>query len=143
MYLRYCCAAAIAALGMGGCAQQPLKNDAAWPPPRPLGKELAVYRPPATFSASDPVTLPAPPKPEGAITLRQTLTLALQHHPQLHAYAWEVRAAEARVLQAGLRPNPELEAEFENFAGNKEFSGAQSLETTLSLAQTFPLGGDI
>jgi cobalt-zinc-cadmium efflux system outer membrane protein len=84
-----------------------------------------------------------PPQPTGTITLRQVLALALAHHPELHAYAWEVRAAEARVLQAGLRPNPELEAEFENFAGSKDFSGTQALETTLSLAQTFPLGGDI
>jgi cobalt-zinc-cadmium efflux system outer membrane protein len=95
------------------------------------------------LSAPEPLDISTPPKPKGAITLRQTLALALEYHPGLHAYAWEVRAAEARVLQAGLRPNPELEAEFENFAGNKAFSGAQSLETTLSLAQTFPLGGDI
>jgi cobalt-zinc-cadmium efflux system outer membrane protein len=143
MYLRYCCAAAIAALGMGGCAQQPYNDDAAWPPPRPLGKDLEVFRPPAKLSETVPVEIPVPPKPTGAITLRRALALALAHHPGLHGFAWEVRAAEARVLQAGLRPNPELEMEFENFAGSRNFSGTQSLETTLSLAQTFPLGGDI
>ncbi len=143
MYLRYCCAAAVAVLGVGGCAQQPYSDDAAWPPPRPLGKELAVSRPPSNLSEMEPAVVPVPPKPTGAITLRQALALALEHHPGLRAFAWEVRAAEARELQAGLGPNPELEMEFANFAGSRHFSGTRSLETTLSLAQTFPLGGDI
>ena len=60
MYLRYCCAAAIATLGLGGCAQQPYNDDAAWPPPRPLGKELEVFRPPAKLSEMEPVEIPAP-----------------------------------------------------------------------------------
>ena len=143
MYLRYCYAAAIAALGMSGCAQQPVVGDMAWPPALPLGQELGVNRPPPVNEAATGDERPRPPQPTGAITLRQALALALEHHPELNAYAWEVRAAEARVLQAGLRPNPELEAEFGNFAGSKDFSGTRSLETTLSLAQTFPLGGDI
>ena len=143
MYLRYCCAAAVAALGLGGCAQQPIAEDIAWPPALPLGQGLKVHRPPPVYDATAGDERPQPPRPTGAISLRQALALALEHHPELHAYAWEVGAAEARVLQAGLRPNPELEAEFENFGGSKDFSGTQSLETTLSLAQTFPLGGDI
>lgn len=143
MYLRYCCAAAVAALGLGGCAQQPIAKDIAWPPTLPLGQGLEVHRPPPVYDATAGDERPQPPRPTGPITLRQALALALEHHPELHAYVWEVRAAEARVLQAGLRPNPELEAEFENFAGSKDFSGTQSLESTLSLAQTFPLGGDV
>jgi cobalt-zinc-cadmium efflux system outer membrane protein len=71
------------------------------------------------------------------------LALAVAHHPTLRGYGWEVRAAEARALQASLRPNPELEVEFENFGGDGEFSGTGSMETTISLAQTFSLGGDI
>jgi len=71
------------------------------------------------------------------------MALALAHHPDLQAFAWEVREAGARALQAGLGPNPELEVEFENFAGGGDRAGTRSLETTLSLARTFPLGGDI
>jgi len=143
MYPRCCCAAAVAALGLGGCAQQPVAEDIAWPPALPLGQGLEVHRPPPVSDAMASDERAQPPRPTGAITLRQALAFALEHHPELHAYAWEVRAAEARLLQAGLWPNPELEAEFENFAGSKDFSGTGSLETTLSLAQTFPLGGDI
>ena len=53
MYLRYCCAAAVAALGLGGCAQQPVYDDVAWPPALPLGQGLEVYRPPPKYNATD------------------------------------------------------------------------------------------
>jgi cobalt-zinc-cadmium efflux system outer membrane protein len=141
MYLRYCCTLAITLLGVGGCAQQP-PSDAAWPPPLPLGDALETHRPPRAPEAAAQQSQ-VPPNPAGTLTLRQALALAVVHNPELSAFAWEVRAAEARVLQAGVMPNPELEAHFENFAGDDSFSGTQSLESTISLAQTFPLGGDI
>ena len=81
--------------------------------------------------------------PTGALALREAMALALMRSPGLRAYGWDVRRAEALALQAGLWPNPELDVEFENFAGSDAFSGTDSLETTVSLAQTFPLGGDI
>jgi cobalt-zinc-cadmium efflux system outer membrane protein len=142
IYLNCWGALTLAMLGLGGCAQQPF-NEGAWPAPRPLGEASEVYRPPRLPEAPAGIAHQLPPRPTGALTLRQALALAVAHNPALHAFGWEVRAAEARVLQAGLRPNPELEAEFENFAGDKSFSGTQSLETTISLAQTFPLGGDM
>lgn len=53
-------------------------------------------------------------EPSGAITLQQTIHAALQASPRLAVFDWELRAADARVLQAGLRPNPELSLEIEN-----------------------------
>ncbi len=53
-----------------------------------------------------------PPTP-GSLTLRQAVTLALEKNPGLAAFSWDIRAAEARKLQAGLRPNPELSLEIE------------------------------
>ncbi len=46
-------------------------------------------------------------------------------------------------MQAARWPNPELDLEVENIAGSGSFSGVDSAETTVSLAQTLPLGGDI
>ena len=63
------------------------------------------------------------------------------YSPELAAFAWDVRAAEARELQAGLLPNPELEAEVENFGGNNELQGFKSAETTVQISQMFELGG--
>jgi cobalt-zinc-cadmium efflux system outer membrane protein len=73
--------------------------------------------------------------------LRQALALALLQNPELRAFAWDVRAAEARTLQAGLRPNPELGLEVENIAGTGVLQGGQSAETTLRLNQVIELGG--
>lgn len=74
------------------------------------------------------------------VTLAGAIDLALQRNPALLASRYELTAAQARVVQAGLRPNPELSLELENFAGRGELSGVQSLETTLSLSQVIELG---
>lgn len=53
----------------------------------------------------------------------------------------EADAAQARIDQARLRPNPELSFEAENFAGSGPFSGLRSTEYTLTIGQQFELGG--
>ena len=82
-----------------------------------------------------------PEDPTGVLTLRQALALALLRNPELAATAWEVRAGEARMLQAGLLPNPEVGVEVENFAGSGEFRGFDAAETTIALGQLIELGG--
>ena len=80
-------------------------------------------------------------EPVGDVTLDQSLALALLGNPELAAFSWEVRAADARALQAGLRPNPELEFEIEEFGGTGEKSGAGSAVTTFGVAIPFERGG--
>ena len=75
------------------------------------------------------------------ITLAEALARALERHPDLRPYDPARRALEAERLQAGLRPNPELSAELENFAGSGAVRGARSLETTLALSQLVELAG--
>nr|WP_167954243.1 TolC family protein [Sphingomonas jejuensis] len=52
-----------------------------------------------------------------------------------------VAAAEARARQAGVRPNPSLSLEVENFAGTSPYTGLDAHETTLVVGQTLELGG--
>ena len=75
-----------------------------------------------------------------ALTLAEALQNTLENSPQLAVYPYEQRAAEARALQAGLRPNPELEMEVENVAGSGDYSGTQNAEYTLTLSQVIELG---
>jgi cobalt-zinc-cadmium efflux system outer membrane protein len=75
------------------------------------------------------------------VTLRDALARALEHSPDLASYAWEIRAREARTLQAGLLPNPTLSAEVENIGGSGPKDGIESAETTLTLSQLVELGG--
>lgn len=74
------------------------------------------------------------------VTLAGAIDLALKRNPGLVASRYELTASQARAVQAGLRPNPELLLELENFAGRGQMSGVRSLETTLSLSQVIELG---
>jgi cobalt-zinc-cadmium efflux system outer membrane protein len=71
----------------------------------------------------------------------QATAAALAGNPELRVAAFELRASEGRIQQAGLRPNPELALELENFGGSGETSGTDVLETTLTLSQVVELGG--
>ena len=75
------------------------------------------------------------------MTLRQALALTLSRSPELAAISYDIRIAEARILQAQLRPNPELDLEAEDIAGSGEFSNARRSENTLQLGQLIELGG--
>jgi cobalt-zinc-cadmium efflux system outer membrane protein len=79
------------------------------------------------------------PEPNGTITLRQALPLALMHNPELRAFSWDVRVSEAGRLQASLWPNPELEAEMEEVGGGGQRRGLDGAETTIQLSQLIEL----
>jgi cobalt-zinc-cadmium efflux system outer membrane protein len=83
------------------------------------------------------------PAPTGQLSLADVLSFAELHSPRLAARATDIQIAQARSRQAKRWPNPDLELEMENIAGSGQFSGIDSAETTLSLAQVVPLGGDI
>ncbi|MFT3931048.1 MAG: TolC family protein [Spongiibacteraceae bacterium] len=80
-------------------------------------------------------------EPRGELTLSAAINAALQRNPALQNAAFEIRVADARIKQAGLRPNPELGITLENFGGNGSVSGTDALESTLSLSQVIELGG--
>lgn len=80
-------------------------------------------------------------EPTGTITLREVVALALLKNPELQAFDQEVRAREARIIQASLLPNPELETANENFGGQRAFSGFQQTQATIALSQVILLGG--
>ena len=125
-------------LSLTGCTVGPV--DTVWPQPRPLGRDIAVFRPPRDVSSDDRTDLKIE-EPDGDITLRQALSLALMKNPELAAFSWEVRAREARTLQAGLLPNPELEFEVAEFGGSGESAEFDAAVLALSLSQTIELGG--
>lgn len=74
-----------------------------------------------------------------AITLPQAVAIAFQKNPDLAAFPLEIRGAEGRVLQASLRPNPEVEVELANFGG--DLPGTRRSEATLGVTQPLELGG--
>ena len=74
------------------------------------------------------------------LTLAKALALTLEHSPELSAFSWDIRSAEARVIQARLIPNPEIGFEGENLNELSSKSGNE-MQNTLQLSQLIELGG--
>lgn len=75
------------------------------------------------------------------LTLPEVLSLVLMNNPDLAVYSLEQRAADARRIQAGLLPNPELEAEMENLGGPSSQEGFDGPVAKFSIGQLVELGG--
>lgn len=104
----------------------------------------------ALLGAAVLLPLPAPATNDGAttshsaatpLTLAEALQRAETRHPQFASYRAQLAAAEARRLQAGLRPATELNLEFEDVLGSGSLSGIDSAQTTLSFSQLIERGG--
>jgi cobalt-zinc-cadmium efflux system outer membrane protein len=139
MFIKYLAVILIAAsLIFTGCASH--RVDTGQPVRNQLGNEIVAYEAP-TKSESTAEPLEEVEQPTGELRLEDALALALMHNPKLAEVSWDVRISEARTLQAGLRPNPELEIEVEEVGGvgpRREFDGA---EKTIRLSQLIELGG--
>jgi cobalt-zinc-cadmium efflux system outer membrane protein len=131
------CAAALAA--SAGCAPGPL-DDEYWPEAGLLARDLETVRVPLEPSRAAEA-VPDFAEPTGDLSLEAALALALLQGPELAAFAWDIRAEEAAMVQAGLLPNPELEVELENFGGTGAVAGFDASALTIAVGQTFLLGG--
>ncbi|NQT94626.1 MAG: TolC family protein, partial [Lentisphaerae bacterium] len=107
------------------------------PVSRPLGKDIQSFH-----ASSDPAEKSISAETfesQDTITLRQALALALMKSPELEAFSHNVRAAEARTLQARLLPNPEIEVDVGEF--NRGGEGFDAAESSVVLGQLIELGG--
>src|SRR3990172_514773 len=90
-----CCVITLSVALVVGTANRP---EAASPENRSPTNLPTIYR--TDLQLADDASPPAiPPEPKGDIELREALSLALLHNPELAAFSIEVRAAEARTLQ--------------------------------------------
>lgn len=83
----------------------------------------------------------APVWAQQTITLHEALARAVKLSPELATFSYDLRAADALVLQAGLKPNPELAGSVENPTGSGRFKNGDELEQTLQLSRLLELGG--
>lgn len=110
--------------------------------PHPTGTPLTApsLPPPAVEHTAAKSAEATPPVPvPDVLTLADALLLAVQGNPALAASARDVQAAEARMRQAALPPNPELEVEIDEV--DRDGAGFDSAETAIVIGQTFELGG--
>ncbi len=118
-------------LVLTGCGAY--RTRAVMPDPRPLTKPYSAEPVPGRAAKLQPV--------KGPLTLSRAIILALRKNPGLAAFSYEIREAEARALQAGLYPNPELDVQLENLGGSGQFGGLNQTETTIQVSQLILLSG--
>ncbi len=79
--------------------------------------------------------------PDAPLTLTMALTQIRRASPEVRRAALETRASHADADQVGRRMNPSIGLEVENFSGSGALTGFSQSETTLTIEQTFQLGG--
>ena len=119
-----------------GCGHQN-NNAAPFAGNDPIQETLTEYLPDKTNPNVAPAT--QPDELTGTITLRDAVAHALVNNPKLKAFSLDIRAAEARKLQAGLLPNPEIKVEVEEFGGMDDRAGFDSSETSIQIGQLIEL----
>ncbi len=67
------------------------------------------------------------------INLHQAVIKTMEHNPDLRAFAYQLKAQQGRVQQAGLAPSPELNVELEDVLGTGSNKGVDSAQLTLSI----------
>lgn len=83
------------------------------------------------------------PPPTSPLSLTEVLVLAGRFDPSLDAGLARVEAAEAGVRQAGVRPNPTVGFDIENFAAIGGIGYADRTEATLFYEHTLERGGKL
>lgn len=78
-----------------------------------------------------------------AVDLAEALRRALRADPRIAAANVEVEATQGAIIQAGKRPNPELQVELEDFFGTGDYRGFDKAVLTISLQQKFERGDKV
>ena len=139
MYISYLARlSAVLIISLMGCSSA---RDATLSEPRPKGNAYPTYIPPIKTSMDEP-SVATMAVIDSTLSLGDVLARSLLLNPSLRSFAWEIRAREARILQAKLPPNPEIGGEVENFNGTGELGGFDSAEVTFGLSQLVEIGGD-
>jgi cobalt-zinc-cadmium efflux system outer membrane protein len=73
-------------------------------------------------------------QPLPTLSLHEAVTKTLVQNPTLVAFGHQFEAQAGRVLQAGLKPNPEVALAIEDAFGSGELTGMDSAETTLGIS---------
>ncbi|GAB4190931.1 MAG: TolC family protein [Wenzhouxiangellaceae bacterium] len=87
------------------------------------------------------MSLPLVAGAQETLDFATVMVRSLQASPDLIAHQAVIRAAVARIEQAGYRPNPSLNLNMEDLIGSGVFDGFNRSEVTLSYQQKFERGG--
>lgn len=133
----------IGALGMlvlaVGCANEESLLE---PPSNSTLGEKNYTQSPSLNNNSNPQDTVSKITISDTLTFSDALSKTLLENSRLQSFGWKIRVKEAERIQASILPNPELEAEMENFGGTGPFEGYEAREIKIKLAQKILLGAD-
>ena len=107
--------------------------------PPPVADDTPAFQAPAEPLPDDAPAEPLAPEPASPLELGDALALALMRNAELAGFSWETRANEARALQAGRAPNPELDVRLYRLGERNNIQDVK--RTRVMLSQVLELGG--
>src|SRR3954468_22278442 len=107
---------------------------------KPAGPQT-LSKPVGPPTLSEPMGAVTLSEPAGPVTLRDAVAATLARNPDLAVRAYDLKAGDARALQASLRPNPEASLEASGFLGSGIARDVDEKQATLTLSQVLELGG--
>lgn len=102
-----------------------------------LAHAAALAQTPTVY---DSVASPANSAALPSLTLREAIESTLRRNPGLETFQFELKAQDARIQQAGLRPAPSLNSTVENILGTGDTRGLSGAEATFALSQVVEFG---
>jgi outer membrane protein, heavy metal efflux system len=81
-----------------------------------------------------PFSAQAVDKPTNTLTWQQAMALTMERNPALTAFGYQLTAQEGRLLQAGLKPNPEVAVTVDDAFGSGNYNSMDSAESSLSIS---------
>lgn len=83
------------------------------------------------------------PGPEAAghmINLHEAVAKTIKHNPDLQTFAYQLKAQDGRVHQAGLAPSPELNVALEDALGTGDYKAFDNAQATISIGWVLERG---
>ncbi len=77
----------------------------------------------------------------GPLSFENAALLALRNNPGLASFDPAMRAADGRILQSSLAPNPTLDTTVENALGSGAYRGFSAAESSVAISQLIERGG--
>jgi cobalt-zinc-cadmium efflux system outer membrane protein len=126
------------ALGQGQTKERPPDS---FPEPRPVAQDNPSFVAPETPPKSDDEREPLRPEEAEPLGLQDALALALTRNAELEMFSWDVRSNEARTLQAGKLPNPELDLRVYRLGIPRVSADPDDSRSRVILSQVLQIGG--
>jgi cobalt-zinc-cadmium efflux system outer membrane protein len=112
-----------------------------FPDKRPVAQDTPAFVAPEKPPRPDEPEQSAQPEPAEPLALQDALALALMRNAELEMFSWDVRSTEARTLQSGKFPNPQLDFRVYRLGIPRVSADPDDSRSRVILSQVLQIGG--